>query len=100
MSPSRSVLLVGEGNFSFSASLSQWCCEAETSIITATCPQHQDEALQHEGAASNIQVIKDSGGDEAVICAPSCDLVAHICVDALSARLRMLSSAVLYIPSS
>lgn len=61
MSPSRSILLVGEGNFSFSASASQLYSESETSI-TATCLQHQEEALRHEGAASNIQTIKDPGG--------------------------------------
>ncbi|XP_070838752.1 ferredoxin-fold anticodon-binding domain-containing protein 1 [Chaetodon trifascialis] len=61
MSPSRSILLVGEGNFSFSAWVSQFCSETETSI-TATCFQHQEEALRHEGAATNIQIIKDSGG--------------------------------------
>lgn len=60
MSPSRSILLVGEGNFSFSASVSQLHSETETSI-TATCLQRQEEALRHEGAASNIQIIKDSG---------------------------------------
>ncbi len=58
MSPSRSILLVGEGNFSFSACLSQ--SETDT-CITATCLQRQEEALRHEGAASNIQIIKDSG---------------------------------------
>ncbi|XP_040906790.1 ferredoxin-fold anticodon-binding domain-containing protein 1 [Toxotes jaculatrix] len=61
MSPSRSILLVGEGNFSFSASMSQRYAETETSI-TATCLQPQDEALRHEGAASNVQIIKDTGG--------------------------------------
>lgn len=60
MSPSRSILLVGEGNFSFSASVSQQYSETETSI-TATCLQHQEEALRHEGAANNIKIIKDSG---------------------------------------
>lgn len=60
MSPSRSVLLVGEGNFSFSASMSQTHADTETSI-TATCLQHQDEALRHEGAATNVQTITDSG---------------------------------------
>lgn len=60
MSASRSILLVGEGNFSFSASVSQLHCETETSI-TATCLQHQEEALRHEGAANNIKIIKDSG---------------------------------------
>ncbi|KAM7374334.1 hypothetical protein PAMP_007000 [Pampus punctatissimus] len=56
MSPSRSILLVGEGNFSFSASMSQ------LHGVTATCLQHQEEALRQEGAARNIQIIKDSGG--------------------------------------
>lgn len=60
MSPLRSILLVGEGNFSFSASLSQLYSETETTV-TATCLQSQDEALRHEGAANNIQVIEDSG---------------------------------------
>ncbi|XP_042355230.1 ferredoxin-fold anticodon-binding domain-containing protein 1 [Plectropomus leopardus] len=59
MSPSRSILLVGEGNFSFSASVSQF--ETDTSV-TATCLQHQEEALRQEGAATNIKTIKDSGG--------------------------------------
>ncbi|XP_035523150.1 ferredoxin-fold anticodon-binding domain-containing protein 1 [Morone saxatilis] len=61
MSPSRSILLVGEGNFSYSASMSRLYSETETSI-TATCLQRQEEALRHEGAASNIQIIQDSGG--------------------------------------
>ncbi|XP_028277565.1 ferredoxin-fold anticodon-binding domain-containing protein 1 isoform X2 [Parambassis ranga] len=61
MSTSRSILLVGEGNFSFSASACQLYSESGTSI-TATCLQHQEEALRHEGAASNIQIIKDAGG--------------------------------------
>ncbi|KAL6098605.1 fdxacb1 [Pungitius sinensis] len=58
MSLSRSILLVGEGNFSFSASLSS---EAETRV-TATCPQRQEDALRHDGAAENIDMIRDSGG--------------------------------------
>lgn len=61
MTPPRSILLVGEGNFSFSASLSQLYSESDTSI-TATCLQHQDEALRHEGASSNIHTIRDTGG--------------------------------------
>ncbi|CAK6953853.1 ferredoxin-fold anticodon-binding domain-containing protein 1 [Scomber scombrus] len=56
MSPSRSILLVGEGNFSFSASISQF------NSVTATCLQHQEEALRQEGAVDNIHIIKDSGG--------------------------------------
>ncbi|XP_019108654.2 ferredoxin-fold anticodon-binding domain-containing protein 1 [Larimichthys crocea] len=61
MSHSRSILLVGEGNFSFSASVSQLYSETDNSV-TATCLQHQEEALRNEGTASNIQTIKDSGG--------------------------------------
>ncbi|XP_068456575.1 ferredoxin-fold anticodon-binding domain-containing protein 1 [Clinocottus analis] len=61
MSPLRSILLVGEGNFSFSASVSQLYSETET-CITATCLQHQEEALRHEGAADYIKMIRDSGG--------------------------------------
>ncbi|MEQ2251128.1 hypothetical protein ILYODFUR_007755 [Ilyodon furcidens] len=61
MSPSRSVLLVGEGNFSFSSSVCRLDSESESSV-TATCLQHQEEALRQEGAAANIQTIKDSGG--------------------------------------
>uniref|UniRef100_A0A8D3ADX9 FDX-ACB domain-containing protein n=1 Tax=Scophthalmus maximus TaxID=52904 RepID=A0A8D3ADX9_SCOMX len=60
MPPSRTMLLVGEGNFSFSASMSQISPDTESSI-TATCLQQQDEALRHEGAASNVQIIKDTG---------------------------------------
>ncbi|XP_038129949.1 ferredoxin-fold anticodon-binding domain-containing protein 1 [Cyprinodon tularosa] len=61
MTPSRSVLLVGEGNFSFSSSVCKLDSESGSSI-TATCLQHQEEALRHEGAATNIQTIQDSGG--------------------------------------
>ncbi|XP_029924281.1 ferredoxin-fold anticodon-binding domain-containing protein 1 [Myripristis murdjan] len=62
MSAPRAILLVGEGNFSFSASVSQSSSEPE-SRITATCLQSEEEALRHEGAAANIQIIKDSGGE-------------------------------------
>ncbi|XP_068601028.1 ferredoxin-fold anticodon-binding domain-containing protein 1 [Brachionichthys hirsutus] len=62
MSPSRSVLLVGEGNFSFSACLSRSYAGSETSV-TATALQPEEEALRQEGASGNIQVIQDSGGE-------------------------------------
>ncbi|XP_053297549.1 ferredoxin-fold anticodon-binding domain-containing protein 1 [Pleuronectes platessa] len=61
MSPSRSILLVGEGNFSFSASMSQSHADTDTGV-TATCLQREDEALRHEGAAANVRIIEDSGG--------------------------------------
>uniref|UniRef100_A0A3Q3X1C6 FDX-ACB domain-containing protein n=1 Tax=Mola mola TaxID=94237 RepID=A0A3Q3X1C6_MOLML len=57
MSLSGSILLVGEGNFSFSASLSQSRSEAAGGGITATCLQGQDEALRHEGAAERGTVL-------------------------------------------
>lgn len=60
MSPPCTVLLVGEGNFSFSASLCQQLSSAATSI-TATCLQSEDEALRHQGAADNIEIINKSG---------------------------------------
>lgn len=62
MSPPHSVLLVGEGNFSFSASLCQQLASAATSI-TATCLQSEDEALRHQGAADNIDIINKLGKD-------------------------------------
>lgn len=61
MSLQGSILLVGEGNFSFSASLSQQHKEAASSSVVATCPQSEEEALRHEGAAQNIQIIHNSG---------------------------------------
>uniref|UniRef100_A0A8C6WEF4 Ferredoxin-fold anticodon binding domain containing 1 n=1 Tax=Neogobius melanostomus TaxID=47308 RepID=A0A8C6WEF4_9GOBI len=61
MSLPRSILLIGEGNFSFSASISQSMSGSDTSVI-ATCLQREDEALRHEGAATNIQTIRDTGG--------------------------------------
>lgn len=61
MSLQGSILLVGEGNFSFSASLSQQHNEAARSSVIATCLQSEEEALRHEGAAENIQIINNSG---------------------------------------
>ncbi|XP_019728934.1 ferredoxin-fold anticodon-binding domain-containing protein 1 [Hippocampus comes] len=59
MSRSPSILLVGEGNFSFSAALCRLPSEVR---VTATCLQPQEEALRQEGAFNNMQTIKDSGG--------------------------------------
>lgn len=67
MSPSRSILLVGEGNFSFSSSVCKLDSESGSNI-TATCLQHQEEALRHDGAAANIQTIEDSGTESSSIC--------------------------------
>lgn len=62
MSHSLSILLVGEGNFSFSAATGRSHSTSETSI-TATCLQQEEEALRQEGASNNIQIIRDSGKD-------------------------------------
>jgi hypothetical protein len=51
------TLFVGEGNFSFSSALSKLSPENK---ITATCLQRQED-VKHEGAAANIQMIRDSG---------------------------------------
>ncbi|KAM6907389.1 ferredoxin-fold anticodon-binding domain-containing protein 1 [Xenentodon cancila] len=61
MSPSRSILLVGEGNFSFAASACK-SAGGPGSSVTATCLQRREDALLHEGAACNIQTIEDYGG--------------------------------------
>lgn len=60
MSRSPSILLVGEGNFSFSAALCRLPSEVS---VTATCLQPLEEALRQEGAFNNMQTIKDSGED-------------------------------------
>ncbi|CAL8364662.1 unnamed protein product [Lota lota] len=52
------ILFVGEGNFSFSSAL---CKLSPENKITATCLQRQED-VKLEGAAANIQIIRDSGG--------------------------------------
>ncbi|XP_053702302.1 ferredoxin-fold anticodon-binding domain-containing protein 1 isoform X1 [Synchiropus splendidus] len=61
MSDLRSILLVGEGNFSFSAALTRFYSSSETRI-TATCLQDKDAALRQQQAADNIQTVEGSGG--------------------------------------
>ncbi|KAM6985014.1 ferredoxin-fold anticodon-binding domain-containing protein 1 [Aplochiton taeniatus] len=57
---SLTILLVGEGNFSYSAALSR--SYPGRNEITATCLHNQEEALRHQGCSDNIQAIKDRGG--------------------------------------
>ncbi|XP_036824088.1 ferredoxin-fold anticodon-binding domain-containing protein 1 isoform X2 [Oncorhynchus mykiss] len=87
----EAVLLVGEGNFSFSAALSRIVATETNDItsgtdditretdnittgtddiaggrglrITATCLQTKEEALRHHGSAHNIHTITHSGGE-------------------------------------
>nr|XP_046192383.1 ferredoxin-fold anticodon-binding domain-containing protein 1 [Oncorhynchus gorbuscha] len=80
----EAVLLVGEGNFSFSAALGRIVATDTNDItsgtdditretdniaggrglrITATCLQTKEEALRHHGSAHNIHTITHSGGE-------------------------------------
>ncbi|KAL4608662.1 ferredoxin-fold anticodon-binding domain-containing protein 1 [Arapaima gigas] len=61
MTTPREVLLVGEGNFSFSAAL----CQASlgSAKVTATCFLSQEAALQQEEAADNVQRLRDCGAE-------------------------------------
>ncbi|MBN3310337.1 FDXA1 protein, partial [Amia calva] len=55
----RELLLLGEGNFSFSTAL---CLAAgDGARITATSYHPEDATLQQDGAAENIQQLRDSG---------------------------------------
>ncbi|KYO35713.1 ferredoxin-fold anticodon-binding domain-containing protein 1 [Alligator mississippiensis] len=55
MGDARHVLLVGEGNFSFAAALSQ----AGAGRLTATCP----ECRPHAGAARSLQRLRAAGAE-------------------------------------
>ncbi|KAL6463397.1 hypothetical protein MHYP_G00277880 [Metynnis hypsauchen] len=59
MSITREVLLVGEGNFSFAAALSESL--APRVRVTATCLQPEAEALSRENAEKNIQHLRERG---------------------------------------
>lgn len=58
MEPVRRVLLIGEGNFSFAASL----CGTEGTRVVATCYESEEEASGCGGAAENIQRLREKGG--------------------------------------
>ncbi|XP_030648741.1 ferredoxin-fold anticodon-binding domain-containing protein 1 [Chanos chanos] len=59
MSQTREVLLIGEGNFSFSVALCQ--SAADPVNVTATCFQTEDEALKQDCAAQNIERLRYCG---------------------------------------
>lgn len=59
MCSSRDVLLVGEGNFSFSVALIE--SSMDELHVTATCLQTEDEAYRCDGARENVQRIRDCG---------------------------------------
>lgn len=58
MAAQRRVLLLGEGNFSFAASLSG---DAGTSVV-ATCYESEEEVSARGRAAENIQRLRERGG--------------------------------------
>ncbi|XP_053473401.1 ferredoxin-fold anticodon-binding domain-containing protein 1 [Ictalurus furcatus] len=58
MSERLEVLLVGEGNFSFSVAV---CESGEVASITASCLQTEQQAVAQEHAAHNIQRLRDRG---------------------------------------
>ncbi|XP_009568194.2 ferredoxin-fold anticodon-binding domain-containing protein 1 [Cuculus canorus] len=59
MEPLRRVLLLGEGNFSFAASL----CGATRTHIVATCYESKEEVSGWERAAENIQQLRERGAE-------------------------------------
>ncbi|XP_078282691.1 ferredoxin-fold anticodon-binding domain-containing protein 1 [Rhinoraja longicauda] len=61
MRPGGSVLLVGEGNFSFSASL---CDRVSRDIqVVATCYESEETITKHEHAAKNINCLLEKGAE-------------------------------------
>ncbi|NXY51249.1 FDXA1 protein, partial [Ceuthmochares aereus] len=55
----RRVLLLGEGNFSFAASL----CGATRTHVVATCYESEEEVSGWERAAENIQRLRERGAE-------------------------------------
>ncbi|KAG9351484.1 hypothetical protein JZ751_022734 [Albula glossodonta] len=61
MTSPQEVLLVGEGNFSFSAALCQ--AAGNDARVTATCLQSEEVARQQDCADENLQRLKDCGAE-------------------------------------
>ncbi|XP_050178919.1 ferredoxin-fold anticodon-binding domain-containing protein 1 [Myiozetetes cayanensis] len=55
----RRVLLLGEGNFSFAASL----CGARGTHVVATCYESEEDASRRGGAARSIRRLRESGAE-------------------------------------
>ncbi|KAL8173594.1 UNVERIFIED_CONTAM: hypothetical protein K2H54_009136 [Gekko kuhli] len=74
--PQKRFLLVGEGNFSFSAGL----CEArgEEAHIIATCYESEGAVSRQELATANIQYLRNRGAE------------VHFCVDCIKLKERFL----------
>lgn len=58
MEPARRVLLLGEGNFSFAASL----CGAAGTHVVATCYESEEEVAGRGRAAESIRRLRERGG--------------------------------------
>jgi len=58
MEAARRVLLLGEGNFSFAASL----CEAAGTHVVATCYESEEEVSGRGRAAESIRRLRERGG--------------------------------------
>ncbi|XP_015271077.1 PREDICTED: ferredoxin-fold anticodon-binding domain-containing protein 1 [Gekko japonicus] len=74
--PQKRFLLVGEGNFSFSAGL----CETrgDEAHIIATCYESEDVVSGQELAKTNIRYLRDRGAE------------VHFCVDCITLKERFL----------
>ncbi|XP_031427363.1 ferredoxin-fold anticodon-binding domain-containing protein 1 isoform X2 [Clupea harengus] len=59
MCAAREVLLVGEGNFSFSVALIE--SSMDELNVTATCLQSEDVSIRMDGTRENIQRLRDCG---------------------------------------
>ncbi|XP_054032152.1 ferredoxin-fold anticodon-binding domain-containing protein 1 [Dryobates pubescens] len=59
MAAVRRVLLLGEGNFSFAASL----CGAAGTCVLATCYESEEEVSGRGGAAENIRRLREGGAE-------------------------------------
>ncbi|TRY94320.1 hypothetical protein DNTS_005459 [Danionella cerebrum] len=59
MAKPREVLLIGEGNFSYSVALSE--TSGDDVAVTATCFQSESQALAQDGAPRNIQRLRNRG---------------------------------------
>ncbi|KAM9299399.1 ferredoxin-fold anticodon-binding domain-containing protein 1 [Gastrophryne carolinensis] len=55
----RNILLVGEGNFSYSASLSS--CNQGKDLIVATCYETEDAISKHPISSANVEFLRSKG---------------------------------------
>lgn len=68
MAPRR-LLLVGEGNFSFAAALSETL--DQNTRLTATCLQRQAELTRDPVARENLRYLRERGSEPAPLRSPA-----------------------------